>query len=111
VSPGHGKRGRTSNGSSLVVASPQFMVEVKAPALAAALLSVKVATGPLKATPATALKLTGVAVITVAVVPITMFLFAPSDPAAPGAGSVRLAALFAVSLMVPPLSDSAVVDL
>ena len=36
-----------------------------------------------------------------AVVSITMALFAPSDPAAPGVGSVSVAALVARSVIVP----------
>jgi hypothetical protein len=51
---------------ALVEASPQFIVAVKLAVVAAALSSVKVATVPLKFMPATALKLTGVAVMTVA---------------------------------------------
>ena len=46
------------------MASPQFIVALKLAGVAAALLSVKVATVALKGLPATALKLTGVAVIT-----------------------------------------------
>ena len=37
------------------------------------------------------------------------FLLVPSDPAALGAGRVRLASLVAVSRMVPPLRASDVV--
>ena len=47
------------------VLSPQFIVALKLVGVAAALLSVNVATVPVKGLPATALKLTGVAVITV----------------------------------------------
>ena len=39
-----------------------------------------------------------------AVVSMTMFLLAPSEPRAPGVGSVRVALLVAASLIVPPLS-------
>ncbi len=47
-----------------------------------------------------------------AVVSITIVLFAPSDPAPPGEGSVRLASplLVADSLIEPPFSVSAAVD-
>jgi hypothetical protein len=46
-----------------------------------------------------------------AVVSITIALFAPSEFAAPGVGSVRVALFpYMVSLIVPPLSASAVVD-
>src|SRR5204863_356169 len=38
------------------------------------------------------------------------YLLAPSDPAAPGAGSVRTAFCPTVSLIVPPLSASADAD-
>ncbi len=49
--------------------------------------------------------------VTVTTVLITMFLFALSEPAEPGAGSVRSAALglVTVSKIVPPLRLSAVV--
>jgi len=39
-----------------------------------------------------------------------MFVLALSEPAAPGVGNVRTAALLAVLLIVPPLSVSAEVD-
>jgi hypothetical protein len=39
-----------------------------------------------------------------AVVSILMFLLAPSDPAAPGAGRVKTALLFPESLIKPPFS-------
>ena len=45
-----------------------------------------------------------------AVVSITIFLFAPSDPVVPGAASVRLALFKAASLIVPPFSVRAFVD-
>jgi hypothetical protein len=45
-----------------------------------------------------------------AVVSMTMFLFAPSDPAAPGATSVKVALLPATSRIVPPFVDNDVVD-
>jgi hypothetical protein len=48
------------------VLSPQFIIALKLVGVAAASLSVKVATVALKGLPATALMLTGVAVITVA---------------------------------------------
>ena len=41
-----------------------------------------------------------------AVVSMTMFLALPSEPAAPGAASVRTALLPAGSVRVPPLSAS-----
>ena len=44
---------------------------------------------------------------TVCVASITMPLELPSEPGVPGAGRVKLAALPAASLMVPPLSDRA----
>jgi hypothetical protein len=44
-----------------------------------------------------------------AVVSMTMVLFAPRDPAAPGLGRVRVA-LVVPFLMVPPLSANAVAD-
>ena len=44
-----------------------------------------------------------------AVVSITIALFAPSEPAAPGAAIVRIALLPAASLIVPPFSASAAV--
>ena len=40
---------------------------------------------------------------------MTIFLFAPSELAAPGAGSVSTALFPAASRIVPPLRDSAVV--
>ena len=40
---------------------------------------------------------------------MTMFLFAPSELAAPGAGRVRTALLLAASRIVPPFSASALV--
>ena len=45
-----------------------------------------------------------------AVVSMTMFLLAPSEPAAPGAARVRTALLVAASRIVPPLSARAVVE-
>ena len=45
-----------------------------------------------------------------AIVSMTMFLLAPSEPAAAGAGSVRLALLRPASWIVPPLSARALVD-
>ena len=44
-----------------------------------------------------------------AVVSIVIDLFAESEPAPPGAGSVRTASLVAASSIVPPLSVSDVV--
>ena len=44
-----------------------------------------------------------------AAVSITIFLFSPSEPAAPGAASVRMASLAIASLIVPPFKASAVV--
>ena len=41
---------------------------------------------------------------------MTMALLAPSDPAAPGAASVRSALLLATSRMVPPASARAALD-
>ena len=46
-----------------------------------------------------------------AVVSMTMFLALPRLPAAPGAASVSVALLVAVSLIVPPFSVSEVVAL
>jgi hypothetical protein len=49
--------------------------------------------------------------VTVKAVSITIALFAPSEFAAPGVGSVRTALFpYMASLIVPPLSASAVVD-
>ena len=42
--------------------------------------------------------------------PITMLVLAPNDPAAPGAGSARLAAIRLASAIVPPFSVRAAVE-
>ena len=44
-----------------------------------------------------------------AVVSMTIFLFAPSEPAAPGAARVKTAALPAASVIVPPAVDKLLV--
>ena len=65
------------------VASPQFIVAVKLAGVAAALISVKVATVPVKGEPATAWKLTGDAVIGDATVAVSVTVAVP----VPGATS------------------------
>ena len=45
-----------------------------------------------------------------AVLSMTIVLFAPNEPAAPGAGSVRTALFDAVSRIVPPLRASDAVE-
>ena len=42
--------------------------------------------------------------------PITKLLLAPSDPAVPGAGSVRIALFKLASFTVPPLRVSALME-
>ena len=41
---------------------------------------------------------------------IAMFVFAPSDPALPGAGNVKIAGAIVASRIVPPFKLSALVD-
>ena len=55
--------------------------------------------------------LVAVIVMVGALLSITIFLFAPNDPVDPGLGSVSVAALPEASLMVPPFSVRADVDL
>ena len=62
-------------------------------------LTCRVMTDPTLYDPSTFEELTDVT--TGAVVSIQMALFAPSDPAAPGAGSVSVAAFVARSVIVP----------
>ena len=41
---------------------------------------------------------------------ITIFLFAPNDPAVPGFGNVKIASLEETSFIVPPFNDKALRD-
>jgi hypothetical protein len=89
---------------------PEFSANCGVPVTVTGLLNPTV-TGTIAPAPYVAFASVDVTpVIVGAVVSIMMLLFAPSEPAEPGAGNVRFAGLLAESSIVPPFNVNAVAD-
>ena len=82
-------------------------IGVRAPSTLSTAVTVKGTTAPLG--PVAGAVMSAGTVTTGAVVSMSRFLLAPSEPAAPGAASVKTALFVAASLIDPPLSSSDVV--